>query len=447
MGIPRLYSILLQQWPSLVQPPSSSDTCDVLFIDMSSYFHSCLAASTTESEAISQIIYFTRRIVKLSRPRKLTYLAFDGIPPLAKLKHQFERRNQLARGSDRSHVLTPGTVFLQKLYEEVKKWSEELVTDTHEVIVSGPSEPGEGEQKIFMHLRSIIPTHKNVVVYGLDADLIVMSMVIKDCFIRIMREASQTRYSSIQNRCFEIMSIPRLKESLLLNYDNFPPELKDKVTRDIAFTFTIYGNDFMPTPHGYELGTKLFLDFMEMLRGLHHVNIFLTTDDFELDHIGWKIFCTKVADREQLGYRPYYVGSAVSKTDVKAAAINYLQGLQWLTRYLHTGKVTDWYYEHNFTPTFSNIQEVSDVLPVVDFTTTPLVFKPTHQIALVLPNRASHLLPDCYRNSKSLKDILEGRSEPASFFRKDNISRVVALCVDELDWQLSTSDKRINGSC
>jgi 5'-3' exoribonuclease 2 len=68
--------------------------------------------------------------------------------------------------------ITPGTPFMALLSEKI----EAAFAGDASVIVATSTGPGEGEQKLFAHLRANPQTGANVAVYGLDADLIMLSL-------------------------------------------------------------------------------------------------------------------------------------------------------------------------------------------------------------------------------------------------------------------------------
>jgi 5'-3' exonuclease len=109
------------------------------------------------------------------------FVAFDGVAPLAKMKQQKQRRykswllrKMLKKNTWNTNAITPGTPFMDDLDKylnaEFKKPNKGVT-----IKYSGPNEVGEGEQKLFDYARQT-PT-PNMFVYGLDADLIMLSLL------------------------------------------------------------------------------------------------------------------------------------------------------------------------------------------------------------------------------------------------------------------------------
>ena len=115
---------------------------------------------------------------------------FDGVAPVAKLEQQRTRRYKawlereiMARMKQSVDTtwctasITPGTQFMSDLAAGVENF---FITNDkgRSIIVSSSKVPGEGEHKIFEHIRSRQAEHRDVVtvIYGLDADLIMLTL-------------------------------------------------------------------------------------------------------------------------------------------------------------------------------------------------------------------------------------------------------------------------------
>lgn len=259
MGVPAMFRWLSQKYPKIVssvaeelpkkvgdevipvdrtKPNPNGEEFDNLYLDMNGIVHPCShpedrPAPKTEADMMMAIFEYTDRLVGIVRPRKLLYLAVDGVAPRAKMNQQRSRRfrsareakekdderaefqkllnsQKASRGEDitsleevvektwDSNAITPGTPFMHLLAESLQYWcAYKFTTDPSwkdlKVIVSDASVPGEGEHKIMNFIRSqrSVPTHDpntSHVIVGLDADLIMLSLATHEPHFRVLRE-------------------------------------------------------------------------------------------------------------------------------------------------------------------------------------------------------------------------------------------------------------------
>ena len=99
MGIPKFYRWIKQRYPAIEEvnfttPPEY----DNLYLDVNGLIHNAAHANNpavlgkTFADVYFETCCAIDRIVKLIKPKKLVYLAVDGVAPLAKMNHQRSRR-------------------------------------------------------------------------------------------------------------------------------------------------------------------------------------------------------------------------------------------------------------------------------------------------------------------------------------------------------------------
>ena len=116
------------------------------------------------------------------------------------------------------------------------------------IIISCSDEKGEGEHKIFTHLNSNLTTD-NIIINGLDADLIILSLISGINNIYLMRENNNSNNSNNNKNNSNIIyvSIDTLKQALL---DELRPKWVNLDTNEIIESYcvmcSILGNDFIP---------------------------------------------------------------------------------------------------------------------------------------------------------------------------------------------------------
>ena len=241
MGVPKFFRWLTERFPQINRRISegrrSDEYVDNFYLDMNGIIHTCThgdgiqpGESLNEDEMLKRIFQYTERLIKIAKPRKLCYLAIDGVAPRAKMNQQRSRRYRAPREaaqqaliaqrngkpvSDKpafdSNCITPGTEFLASLGERYKEWIETSRADPNSnwchdgltVVFSGADVVGEGEHKIMDFIRDgrasgDFDEATCHCMYGLDADLIMLGMVThapKFCLLRERQKFQTGRYA------------------------------------------------------------------------------------------------------------------------------------------------------------------------------------------------------------------------------------------------------------
>mmetsp|Transcript_55900 Transcript_55900/g.60522 ORF Transcript_55900/g.60522 Transcript_55900/m.60522 type:complete len:336 (+) Transcript_55900:133-1140(+) len=244
-GIPKMFRWLTDQYPDIInnrleEGLAENVSVDNFYLDMNGIIHPATHGNNEnelvfldETAMFKKIFLYVDRLYKMVKPNHVFYLAVDGTAPRAKMNQQRSRRFRSAKEAEQlaadltarenfqgkelkidpnkkrfdSNCITPGTDFMLKLSLALQKWVDyKLQTDPFwmngaTVIVSGPDVPGEGEHKVMDFIRESQEDYRNTgtssdvygpgwthVLYGLDADLIMLGLVTHESNFMLLRE-------------------------------------------------------------------------------------------------------------------------------------------------------------------------------------------------------------------------------------------------------------------
>jgi len=299
MGIPSYYKRLIDKFPGLVKKGAVAS--DILLMDFNCLIYQCLRgpglppytpSSRVEWEraVLNEVVDYTRKVWAAAGKPPRVFIGVDGVVPMAKIRQQRLRRfksrwlaaAEVAAGARHgeqwdTNAITPGTEFMEKLGVVLR----DLVGKHAGWSVSAADEAGEGEQKLMAWIRANpeLVSQKRVTVYGLDADLIVLSL------IGVAREAPSVSGWNLLRELAEFEP-KRGPEDLFACLDVVQLMgiicVKGMTPKDYILEYTcgmsFLGNDFLPHSLSIKMKDTGHETMVRTLAALHGAGLRLVVD-------------------------------------------------------------------------------------------------------------------------------------------------------------------------
>ena len=488
MGLPAFFGYIVKNHPTIIREYVKNVLIvDNLYIDGNSIIYDAYNKmdfdKLTESVAVSiirSVILKIEEYISTINPSKTVIIAFDGVAPVAKLEQQRSRRykswyqNEITRmifkkekdDSWNTTAITPGTKFMAELNDVVSKhFNSASFTrlNVQDIIVSGSNNVGEGEHKIFDYMRMNLEKHfiETTVIYGLDADLIMLSINhLSICpNIYLFRETPhfiQSIDSSLKPDANYFLDIPELTKTIVKNMNNDREltleQQKNKVF-DYIFLCFFLGNDFLPHFPAVNIRTGGVDNRSRNSKEKRLMPENTPEEKFK------KFEATPVYERDMEKYinpvKPnwqarYYNGLFGIKEGIKEGlkegegegedkirdiAVNYLEGLEWTMKY-YTSGCPDWRWKYKYNYPLL-LKDLIKYIPVFNKEFVPN--KPANpvsemvQLCYVLPRSSLNLIP-----SKLYFELLRHHDD----WYKGNCDYVWAYC--KYFWESHVEMNEIN---
>ena len=316
-----------------------------------------------------------------------------------------------------SNKITPGTSFMSLLNEELYKFKETW-KHTYNIIISTANECGEGEHKIMKILEEQYD-NDNIdnnctlhCIYGLDADLLMLSLLNKCSHqIILLRDNSFRQEENDRKQqddfYYDFVDISILKQYICedIKEEGYPinkynehdkKKAKENYLYDYILLCFLLGNDFLEHLPGLSIKYKgidivlnaynkakrnnfmLYLVDMDKLQNkqlfhecinlhllkdiFYYLNKFVNIEKYGTVHIKEGIsiestenmyIYTNIHFENIIHYHRYY-----NLVDcLNDACYNYIEGLYWVLGYYkgHIHKNWTWYYKYENVPTIEDI--------------------------------------------------------------------------------------------
>lgn len=298
MGIPLFFKIISEKYDETIIDTENLNNIESLFIDMNCLIHPCCSnvldddythakKKIYEKKMLFEIENYLKKIIEITKP-KFLFIAIDGVAPCSKMNQQRLRRfktilekkeiNKIKEKLEMpinnefwdKNCISPGTKFMEHITKHIKHL---LINDNIfyniKTIFSDCLEPGEGEHKILYYIKNN-KLDNNTVIYGLDADLIMLGLISGQNNVYLLREALEfgkptSDFLYLDIDILKCNLIEDFKERYLIRNSNgiLDNKMLINIIYDYVFICFFLGNDFLPHILGLDLryeGLDIILD-------------------------------------------------------------------------------------------------------------------------------------------------------------------------------------------
>lgn len=411
-------------------------------------------------------------------PRKRFILCVDGIAGLGKMNQQRQRRFRAAKANHEMDFdpngFTPGTELMDYLTRYIDGYIKTMISTSpewqeFEVVFSNEKVAGEGEHKIMQYIKKLDKPYESYCIYGLDADLIMLGMLLPVNHVCIFREMEYDVFHVLDIELFQKALLKLLRwekeekststnekgEMIVTTHKNAMFSSKRAIFDFVLLCFLV-GNDFLPTIPSMAIldGTidiilKIYKDigskFGHMTK-VHPTTKKITFRMGALKHLllelskmektllekkyneGQSFFpdplvmknlkidtSTGKMDLDFESYKRDYYRSKFNLdiSQIKSLVHLYLDGMTWVINY-YVNEIPDWlwFFKHLYAPFLSDMVQHMDDYQEVEFPRSQPV-DPFLQLLVVMPPACKNLLPCTFHH------LFAENSELAEYYPND----------------------------
>lgn len=446
MGIPYYFYTLINSYTDIISEELQTKT-DIYCMDFNGVIHPVCAKEMkdgiNEDHLIENLYEKVCDDIAKLKPVK-TMVCVDGVVPVAKMFQQRKRRyltvfknkiDNIAVKWD-TNAITPGTNFMKSLNRHFKNKAR---YNDATIFYSGSDEYGEGEHKIF----SLLEKEKddlNIVINGLDADLIILSLMSHRKNIHLMRENEDSKtFVNMNNLRIAILNEVCKKWGIKV------PGVYSNDARNIIESYcvmcSLLGNDFIPhllsldmksggletlidytkatyQSHGLlvqdtKINYKALTDILQSIaktedKDIHdaterHIkkNAYRNSANSEYyalknkERFAQEIYANTSTWRNIYYKNVFGCNTGIDSSSVTLACSNYIIGIYWTYMYYkRKGYDNTWHYPYSYPPSVRDITNytMGNAEPVLKESTTDL--SADTQLLIVLPRESKHLLKE-----------------------------------------------------
>jgi 5'-3' exoribonuclease 2 len=241
MGIPVYFKNLINDYNDICFSQNNKLFIDNLLFDLNCLIHPCCRGETDELQMYQKIVESIVTIVNVVNPQNIVYIAIDGPCPKQKMHQQRSRRFKSSKENKiwDTNAITPGTKFMEHLEKYINKHLKLNI----KWILDSSNNPGEGEHKLYQYIKD--NKLNNNVIYGLDADLIMLGILSPSTKTYLLRERTEYNIENLESE-YIYLHINNLKTCVI---NSIKPSTYQYTDNQLIYDYILLcfflGNDFV----------------------------------------------------------------------------------------------------------------------------------------------------------------------------------------------------------
>jgi 5'-3' exonuclease len=301
MGISSYYRTIVEKYLNIVSEFKKFNKPIKFYLDFNGLIHNAkgivmkkyeniknATPEIIEREMFNEISNYTTKLLKVVNPAFLM-ISIDGKVPRAKMVQQRLRRFKTAHDLNGKkpvfdgNSISPGTPFMYRLTEYLNNYIEQTLVKEMGIQVkfTDHTNTGEGEHTIINYIKqSNDYDDYEHIIYGLDADLIMLSLSVNKRGMYLLRErqffemTKDDKHADDNKLLLNYFDVHNFRVALWQEFNldyNFKKFLSiEEFTTDYIFLCFFLGNDFVPhmkplSVHhqGIEIMLKAYQNYMK----------------------------------------------------------------------------------------------------------------------------------------------------------------------------------------
>ncbi len=461
MGIPYYFYTLTKTYHNILSDKLPFSNIDIYCLDFNGIIHPVCAKiipETIDENIIIKSLY-EKVLLDIEKIKpKHTMICIDGIVPLAKMMQQRKRRylSVLRNKIDNldikwdTNAITPGTEFMNNLNNYFKKMIRYNSTDSN-IIFSGSDEYGEGEHKIFTKLKSV-DENAYVMINGLDADLIILSLMSHRKNIILMRESETCTYLNIDVLRSAILEELNKKWNIPQQLDIYSKEAQD-IIETYCVMCSLLGNDFIPhiltlnlkqdglnkllnitgivyQTHGLIVNNGIinYIALSDIIQNISktedkdlykevekYLKFFVSKTNIPSEFYGVKhkdtlasAIYANISNWRQNYYKHLFNTNIIIDSSIlSSACYHYIYGIYWTYAYYKKMDYdSEWFYPYSYPPSIKDISNymLGNIEPPI-MNKKDIEFDTDIQLMIVLPKESIYLMKDTNKRFMTDKQL------------------------------------------